>query len=176
MAITGLLHVGSTLNAVPTWELTPTQVTYQWFVNGAAVPGATTESLSTAGLTPGDRVKAVATASIMGYQDAVAQAEVTVVSHDPGRIAITKRAWVDVPPTWRSNAGDVMAHGTEVASGSTLIAGTEVYWTYQVDNPSTVPLVEVSVADSAEGQVCALPTLGPTATATCLKAGSIQGQ
>ena len=172
--ITGDTTVGGTLTAVPTWELTPYLVTYQWFVNGTAVPAATNATFSTAGRSASDVVRVEVLGKVMGRQDRLVSDQVTLTQNDPGDLRLTLRGWIDVPLGYQDDGVDIIDHGLEVLTGSVVTLGTQVWWTYQVFNPSSVAVSNVTVTDAMHNNpgdpndvICSVSLLLPGAGATC---------
>jgi len=174
VAIQGDSTVGGTLTAVPTWELTPYLVTYQWFVNDTPIPGAVTDTFVTSGRAAGDKVSVEVVGKVMGRQDCPVSDEVTLTMNDPGSLKLTLRGWIDVPLGYQDDGVDIIDHGMEVLTGSVLSLGTQVWWTYQVYNPSSVAVSNVTVTDAMHNNpgdpndvICSVSLLLPGAGATC---------
>ncbi|MCL1898002.1 MAG: hypothetical protein FWG16_04190, partial [Micrococcales bacterium] len=181
VSITGDTAVGETLTAVPgTWSQTPYQVTYQWYVNGTAVPMATGSTFSTSGRSPGDVVKVEVLAKVLGYQDLTVSVQTSLTQNDPGALTITMKGWVDLPTMYPPIPMLIELYATEVPSGATLAPGTEVWWTYYVTNPSGVPVYDVTVTDSMlndlgnpEDIICATAVLASKSGFSCSSVGTV---
>jgi adhesin/invasin len=94
--------------------------------------------------------------------------------HPRPEVTLDKRAWIDVDVAWLDatvtfTMDEFAAHGTEVETGSTLTMGTPVWWTYEVTNPGVVPLSDLDVTDTPEGDICTIETLPADATQVCVK-------
>lgn len=77
-------------------------------------------------------------------------------------IQVVKHAW------------DSAGHENEITSGSPVIGGTTVYWTYQVTNTGAVPLHGITVTDDQVGQVsCPTDTLPSNGQMTCTASGVV---
>ena len=99
-----------------------------------------------------------------------------------GRLSVTKRAWTNASGLDYATIVTSPDHGgaTELLSGVRLIEGTPVWWTYTVAYTYTDPvtgqpthtgqagLSDVSVTDSALGQVCDLGQLLVNTPTGCL--------
>ena len=173
VVIQGDTTVGETLTAVPDWEKVPYQVTYQWYVNNTPILGAVNATFSTSGRSAGDEVKVEVLAKVLGFRDLLVSDQVTLTQNDPGSLTLTLRGWIDVRHDFEGE-DDIMQSGTEVMSGAGLMVGTQVWWTYEVHNPSSVTVSNITVTDSVlndpgnpEDVVCDVPQLQPNSTAIC---------
>jgi adhesin/invasin len=95
----------------------------------------------------------------------------------PSEVNVVKRAWIDVPEAPGGPAHDaIIAQATEIPSGSRVTAGTEVWWTYTVENSGGTVLTSLGVVDSVLGEVCVIASLAPGATTGCVASGLVEAQ
>ena len=119
--VTGPTHVGATLDATPgSWSPTPTTVTYQWYADGAVLPGATTATYQPAesdlGRSLAARVQAYTPGRLPASQTSAQTGPVLAVPATPERVG-------------SSTALRASAHGTTVrlrirVDASARVAGT----------------------------------------------------
>lgn len=180
VSIGGGTTVGSTLTATPSWSETPNSVTYQWYVDGTAVPSATSATFSTSGYLPSQVVRVEVTARVLGFQDLTVSDSITLTTNDPGSIQITLKAWKDVPAGSDSSAADIEQYGTQVPLGSVLASGTKIWWTYHVVNPSMVTITSIIVTDSMLNNsivpgdyICSIGSLAPSAGSKCFSSATL---
>jgi adhesin/invasin len=106
--------------------------------------------------------------------------QTSLAIHDtslPTEVTLVKRAWTDVLEEPGGTTHDaIIAQATEIPSGSRVIEGTKVWWTYTVENSGGTLLSSLDVVDSVLGDVCFLASLAPGATAGCVASGLVESQ
>ncbi|MCL2803367.1 MAG: hypothetical protein FWD29_05375 [Micrococcales bacterium] len=84
-------------------------------------------------------------------------------------LSLTKQGWTNANPP--VSADSLLANATPLPSGSTVRAGTSVWWTYTVTNTGNATLTDVVVVDSALGQICSFAELSPGKSERCHAGG-----
>ncbi len=118
--VNGKAQIGSTLTAVPKKWTKDVELSFQWYVNGVAFDGATTETfaLSEEDVLQGEVVKVRVTGTLEGYEDLYKDsASFTIV---PGVLKITEK------PTISAEDGYVTGSKISVTGGLTNYANADV--------------------------------------------------
>jgi hypothetical protein len=127
---------------------------------------------------PGNKTTAityVVTSADPNYNGLMLEATALTIIARPPDVEIHKEAWLDVPEGARGSYEDVIESGAEqIASGETLPSGTQVTWTYLVENTGGKPLSDLVVNDSAEGHVCDIAALPAHQSVGCVKTGTVR--
>lgn len=118
-AISGLVAAGSTVKVFPgSWGPTPTSTTYQWYLNGKAVPGATKSTYKLPSTSGGKKVTVRVLAKKSGY---------TSASRTSASVTVLKRLTSTPVPTI---SGTAKVRATLTAKAGAWLPGT-VAKTYQ---------------------------------------------
>ena len=118
--VNGKAQIGSTLTAVPKKWTKDVELSFQWYVNGVAFDGATTETfaLSEEDVLQGEVVKVRVTGTLAGYEELYKDsASFTIV---PGVLKITEK------PTISAEDGYVTGSKISVTGGLTNYANADV--------------------------------------------------
>lgn len=118
--ITGKALIGNTITAVPKKWSPDVELAYQWFVNGVAFEGATSEAfvVSEDNVNAGDTLKVEVTGSLDGYESLTKSSAVLTVL--PGVLRITEKPVVSV------DNGYVTGSTISVTDGATNYADATV--------------------------------------------------
>jgi len=118
--VNGKAQIGSTLTAVPKKWTKDVELNYQWYVNGVAFDGATTEtfSLSEDNVNQGEVVKVRVTGTLDGYDDLFKESASFTVT--PGVLKITEK------PTISAEDGYVTGSKISVEGGEVNYANADV--------------------------------------------------
>ena len=94
--LNGKPQLGNTLTAVPKKWSPDVELAYQWYVNGQAFDGATTETfvVSEANVNAGDSVKVAVIGTLEGYEDLTKFSSPVIVT--PGVLRITEKPTISV--------------------------------------------------------------------------------
>jgi uncharacterized metal-binding protein len=94
--LNGKPQLGNTLTAVPKKWSPDVELAYQWYVNGQAFDGATTETfvVSEANVNAGDSVKVAVIGTLEGYEDLTKFSAPVIVT--PGVLRITEKPTISV--------------------------------------------------------------------------------
>jgi len=136
--VSGIAKVGGTLTATPgTWSVTGLTTSYQWKVDGKALPGATASTLKLAPAQQGHKISVTVSVSRTGYASASLTTPSTAavlpgVLSNPVKPTVTGTARVGLPlaatlGTW--SPAPTTVTGQWLADGAPVPGATSTTWT-----------------------------------------------
>jgi 5-hydroxyisourate hydrolase-like protein (transthyretin family) len=175
--ISGTTRVANVLTANPgAWVPTPTKLTYQWYRNGAAIPGATSSTWLLNGADFDRRIHVVVTAERNGYVT-TSRASAQTPNILPGFMTATPKPWISgqakVGSTLRVHTGQwepapVPVIFTWRRDGVPIPgqSGGSDFWTYTLRPADAGHRITVTVQSVKTGYVSVTQVTDPTAVVT----------
>ncbi|SIT69931.1 hypothetical protein [Microbacterium sp. RU33B] len=181
----GLLLSAVAVTAIPAAVLSPTSgstvggtavgVTVAYVPSGASVTGISFGG--TAAVFTGTGTNLVATSPARPSTTGANEPVDVVLTYSNGTSVVLPGAFTYIPvsalTTLKTAYADA-ARTQPLPSGDVILAGTQVFWAYEVTNTGETALTDVTVTDAElpsatypGGLVCALPTLAAGASTTC---------
>lgn len=180
--VSGTTQVGETLTAAPgAWGPSGVQLAYQWFADGAAVPGATTATLALAGAHEGKRMSVRVTGSLAGYATvartsaattavrAVPTVEITAGTPTVSGSARAGRTLTAQPGTWTPGATALTYEW--LADGDPVHGATST--TLRLTNALARKRISVRVTGTHADAETVTATSAPTAAVVGMLTGAV---
>jgi len=103
--------------------------------------------------------------------DANADGIIAGVSLAPGETNLSLDAGVIAPNPSVDVEKDTNGDQADTGAGPEIVEGQPVTWTYVATNTGNVPLANVVITDTVEGEICVIDALAVGASGTCTKTG-----